>query len=331
MKKLVIAASIFTLATVFSFANTTHEALQNQVSRAAALAAANPPQRPQMSDAAILKIMENKHKGCDYKFADGHSRLKSDKWRCDTWKFQRTSDGFIITRGPERLECKLRLDGFYGLYRSDGWTEYPTTVVDKNGNPVNNQQLLNNYNNRNLKKLNTLKLFDQMNKDMLASILAAYGIYSLDFVSEDKVHTLYGDALDKNVEIKFIKQDNKIVYGTLFVSNDSPDNEGSEIYAFKFSDQTTPNKQRAKLMIKRVVQNNLDEDFPNTNKNQTVTKGKESKSSRTTAYPLLYPGIRIRSINQVASQYEQFLAEGVIHITFTKNGGILYKNQQKVF
>lgn len=170
-----------------------------------------------------------------------------------------------------------------------------------------------------------------MNKDMLASILAAYGIYSLDFVSEDKVHTLYGDALDKKIEIKFIKQDNKIVYGTLFVSNNSTDNEGSEIYAFKFSDQTTPNKQRAKLMIKRVVQNNLDEDFPNTNKNQTVTKGKESKSSRTTAYPLLYPGIRIRSINQVASQYEQFLAEGVIHITFTKNGGILYKNQQKVF
>lgn len=152
MRKLVITASIFTLATVFSFANTTHEALQNQVSRAAALAAANPPQQPKISDAAILKIVKNKY-GCNYKFTDGHSRLKPDDWTYPSLKFQRTSDGFIAKSGALRLECELGLDGFYILYGSQRTKNL--TVADKNGNSVNNQQLLNNYRSRNLNKFLT--------------------------------------------------------------------------------------------------------------------------------------------------------------------------------
>lgn len=117
-------------------------------------------------------------------------------------------------------------------------------------------------------------------------------LVSINF-ARGEVSYIYGDALDKNIGIKFIKQDNKTIYGTLFVSKNNTGN--SETYAFRYSDQTTPNKQRVKLITKRVGRNDLNEQNPNTKK------------------------------------YMEFLSEGAVHTTYTKVNRKLYKNQKELF
>ena len=225
-----------------------------------------------------------------------------------------------------------RPDGYYHI--SVHQTSY---VLDIHANPVSATDMMKNYQARLQKELGKIQDFDDMKKDMIAAMLAGHGVYEIDHVKAGKKHTIYADTLNSNIEIRFVKKDAKTVYGVYIISKNDDQaqetNHGSEIYAFKYVDESTAKKQRIKLMTKRVVQNEFDEEYPATQKYTTGTKGSEYEQSKTFTRGA---GIFFRNRTETKTSnldkiYENFLCEGVIHTTYTQVNGIFYKNQQRMF
>jgi len=231
-----------------------------------------------------------------------------------------------------------RADGYYVVSTINDAGHRMTHLRDINGQVVN-EQIIKQQLQRSLKKeLDKIKDFGDMKKDMIAAILAGNGVYEIDHIKEGKRHTIYADTLNSNIEIRFVKKDAKTVYGVYIVSkNDTrrvkETNHGSEIYAFKYSDESTTNKQRIHLMTKRVVQYDFDEENPTTKKYTTGSKRNEYKECQTFTSGA---GIFFRRGTQISSCkldsiYEEFMCEGVIHTTYTQDYGLFYKNQQRMF
>ncbi len=245
-------------------------------------------------------------------------------------------------KGTEFIEYRRYKTTIQGIKMPDGYyhisvhnTNY---VVDMRANKVNASDVMKSYQARLQKELNKIQDFGNMKKDMIAAILAGNGVYEIDHVKTGQKHTIYADTLSSNIEIRFVKKDAQTVYGVYIISkNDNSQaretNHGSEIYAFKYVDESTMKKQRVKLMTKRVIQNEFDEENPTTQKYTTGTEGREYEQSQAFSRGA---GIFFRSKTETRTSnldkiYEEFMCEGVIHTTYTQNNGIFYKNQQRMF
>ena len=241
------------------------------------------------------------------------------------------------------IQGMKRPDGYYHILinNADHIIKYctnPNYILDIHGNQVNAADIMNRTQVYLKQELDKIQDFGDMKKDMIAAILAGNGVYEIDYVKEGKKHTIYADTLNSNIEIRFVKKDAKTVYGVYIVSkNDNSQaretNHGSEIYAFKYVDESTMKKQRVKLMTKRVIQNEFDEENPTTQKYTTGTKGREYEQSQMFSRSA---GIFFRNTTQTKTGnldkiYENFMCEGVIHTTYTQVNGIYYKNQQRMF
>ena len=236
-----------------------------------------------------------------------------------------------------------RPDGYYHIIinNADHIISYctnPNYILDIHGNQVNAADIMNRTQVYLKQELDKIQDFGDMKKDMIAAMLAGNGVYEIDYLKKGQKHTIYADTLNSNLEIRFVKKDAKTVYGVYIVSkNDNGQaqetNHGSEIYAFKYVDESTMKKQRIKLMTKRVIQNEFDEENPTTQKYTTGTKGSEYEQSKAFSRGA---GIFFRSKTETQTSnldkiYENFMCEGVIHTTYTQVNGIFYKNQQRMF
>ena len=241
------------------------------------------------------------------------------------------------------IQGMKRPDGYYHILINNAnriikSCTNPNYILDIHGNQVNAADIMNRTQVYLKQELDKIQDFGDMKKDMIAAILAGNGVYEIDYVKEGKKHTIYADTLNSNIEIRFVKKDAKTVYGVYIVSkNDNNQaretNHGSEIYAFKYVDESTMKKQRVKLMTKRVIQNEFDEENPTTQKYTTGTKGREYEQSQMFSRSA---GIFFRNTTQTKTGnldkiYENFMCEGVIHTTYTQVNGIYYKNQQRMF
>ena len=87
-------------------------------------------------------------------------------------------------------------------------------------------------------------------------------------------------------------------------------------------------------MTKRVVQYDFNEEYPSTQKYTTGTKVNESSLSqefitKTGLFTRRISGLTSEKLNTI---YENFMAEGIIYSTYTKDeNGKFYKNQQLLF
>lgn len=236
-----------------------------------------------------------------------------------------------------------RKDGYYHIFvvRMDA---YPRRlgehICDLEGNILNQQAIRQNYQSYLNKEIDRIQYLSGTNKDMIASILAGNDIYDVDYVQKDEINKIYADKLDKNIEIRFVKADTSTIYGVYIISSNdnsqaAEDNNGSEIYAFKYSDDSTSKKRRVTLMTKRVVQYDFDEQYPSTQKYTTGTKGKEERLSQEFTQKtggLFNRKIKSNTSEQLKSIYEDFMCEGVTYKTYTKDdNGKFYQNQQEIF
>ncbi len=239
---------------------------------------------------------------------------------------------------------KRRNDGYYNIYLvqinlSGEYVKADQHICDSNGNIVNQEIIRQRSQSYLEKELNKIQYLNDVNNNLVSSILAGNDVYDIDYVQKDGTQTIYADKLDANIEIRFVKTDAKTIYGVYIISSNSKgrsqeSNTGSEIYAFKYSDESTAKKQRIQFMTKRVVQYDFDEQYPATQKYSNGTKGREVSSSEEFT---LKTGLFTRRMTTTTSQklnsiYENFMCEGVIYTTYTQGDkGRFYKNQQEMF
>lgn len=245
--------------------------------------------------------------------------------------------GWLSDMYYSKIVGTKRIDGYYNIsvigYGKRTW------ICDSQGNIVNQMEIRQRSQQYLLGELDKIQYLGDMNKDMISSILAGNDVYEIDYVQEGEKHTIYADKLDSNIEIRFVKRDSKTIYGVYIVSSNhksqvNESNIGSKIYAFKYIDESTLKKQRGNLMIKQVVQYDFDDQNPSTQKFTTGTKGQEYEilvefGLATGLFSRGTQGISERKLDNI---YENFMCEGVIYTTYTKdNENIFYKNQQKIF
>ncbi len=237
-----------------------------------------------------------------------------------------------------------RKDGYYNVYvvqaSYKGENIVEQHICDSRGNTVNQGVIRQRSQNYLQKELDKIQYLSDVNKSLLSSVLAGNDIYDIDYVQKDGIQTIYADKLDRNIEIRFVKTDASIIYGVYIVSFNPGDqvqetNSGSEIYAFKYLDESTSKTPRVKLMTKQVVQYNFNEQYPSTQKYTTGTKGNEKKLTEEFTHKT--GGLFNRKITKTTSQqlksiYENFMCEGVTYTIYTKDDeGRFYKNQQEMF
>ena len=260
-------------------------------------------------------------------------------WEYGTVKGNRRIDGYY------NVSVK-RNAGFYGVEPGRGLGNH---ISDPQGNVVNQQQIRQRSLSYFQKELGKIQYLDDVNKNMIAAILAGNDVYDIDYLEKGSNHTIYADKLDGNVEIRFVKADEGTFYGVYVISlnpqnsncqsgkcnrQTQESNNGSEIYAFKYSDDSTAKKKRITLMKKRVVQYDFEERYPSTEKYTTGTEVREAKlaqefSTKTGLFTRRIKGLTSEKLNTI---YENFMSEGVIYSTYTKdNNGKFYKNQQLLF
>lgn len=262
---------------------------------------------------------------------------------CPVW--YGTIKGNRRTDGNYNISVK-RNAGAYGVEPGKGLGSH---VSDSQGNVINQKQIRRRSQAYLQKELGKIQYLEDVNKNMLSAILAGNDVYDIDYLEKGSNHTIYADKVDGNIEIRFVKADDGTFYGVYVLSLTSANsncksgkcnrqaqetNNGSEIYAFKYSDDSTSKKKRITLMTKRVVQYDFNEEYPSTQKYTTGTKVNESSLSqefitKTGLFTRRISGLTSEKLNTI---YENFMAEGIIYSTYTKDeNGKFYKNQQVMF
>lgn len=262
---------------------------------------------------------------------------------CPVW--YGTIIGNRRTDGNYNISVK-RNAGAYGIEPATGLGSH---ISDSQGNVINQQQIRRRSQSYLQKELGKIQYLEDVNKNMLSAILAGNDVYDIDYLEKGSNHTIYADKVDGNIEIRFVKADDGTFYGVYVLSLTSANsncksgkcnrqaqetNNGSEIYAFKYSDDSTAKKKRITLMTKRVVQYDFNEEYPSTQKYTTGTKVNESSLSqefitKTGLFTRRISGLTSEKLNTI---YENFMAEGIIYSTYTKDeNGKFYKNQKLMF
>ena len=253
----------------------------------------------------------------------------------DFWYACAEGDYKATIRGTKRK------DGYYDIdIKLPNGHVTQQHICDSKGVRIDQQRREQNSQSYLQGELDNIKYLSGTKKDMIAAILAGNGIYDIDYLQKDGIHKIYADKLDARIEIRFVKTDAETIHGVYIISgnskgNSQESNTGSEIYSFKYSDESTPKKQRIQLTTARVVQVNHDEKYPSTPKYTTGTKGHEDSSSS-----IFMQGIRLLNTIDLKGNtstksnniYENFVCDQITYTTYTlEDKGRFYKNGQEMF